>query len=50
VVDVSAINSATKYGEEAIAFCEEVLQAARLAVIDRASGTIGDVELSRSLD
>jgi hypothetical protein len=49
-MDVSAINGATKYGEEAIAFCEEVLESAWFALVDRANGAIGDVELCVTAD
>ena len=50
MVDVSAINGATKYGEETIAFCEEVLESAGFALVDRANGAIGDVELCGTVD
>lgn len=45
MVDVSAIDCATKYGEEAVAFSEEVLEAARFALVDWACGAVGDIKL-----
>lgn len=45
MVNIAAVYSATIYGEEAVAFCEEVFETARFAVINWSSWSVADIQL-----